>query len=139
MRIRKKSADQDFEMPLIPMIDMMFVLLLFFLVATTLKKTEKELPMKLPQSGAAIDTEQKDDTLVIGVDRNGQKYLDTNLVSTDLLMQRLAAAAAEKPDRSVRIDADVDTPYKSIVELLEMCEFNNLRNVGFHTKKDHSR
>jgi len=134
MRIKKKSADQDFEMPLIPMIDMMFVLLLFFLVATTLKKTEKELPMVLPQSGAAIDTEQKDDTLVIGIDRSGQKYFATELVSTNLMMDRLAAAAAANPMRRVRIDADVDTPYKSIVELIEMCEFNNLKNVGFHTK-----
>lgn len=134
MRIKKKSADQDFEMPLIPMIDMMFVLLLFFLVATTLKKTEKELPMVLPQSGAAIDTEQKDDTLVIGIDRSGQKYVAGDLVSTNLMMDKLAAAAAANPMRRVRIDADVDTPYKSIVELIEMCEFNNLKNVGFHTK-----
>ena len=130
----KKQPDQDFEIPLIPMIDCMFVLLLFFLVATTLKKTEKELPMQLPQSGAAIDTEQKEDMLVIGVDRNGQKYFATEPVTTELMHQRLSAAAAANPNRRVRLDADAATPYAAIVELIEMCEFNNLRNVGFHTR-----
>ena len=133
MRV-KKQPDQDFEIPLIPMIDCMFVLLLFFLVATTLKKTEKELPMQLPQSGAAVDTEQKDDMLVLGVASNGQKFFATEPVTTELMHERLAAAAAANPNRRVRLDADVATPYAAIVELLEMCEFNNLNNVGFHTR-----
>jgi biopolymer transport protein ExbD len=134
MRIRKRHADQDFEIPLIPMIDCMFVLLVFFLVATTLKRTERELPIDLPQSGAAMDLEQKEDTLVIGVDRNGQKFFGAEPVSTELLHQRLAAAALTDPNRRVRIDADVSTPYVAVVELIEICQFNNLRNVGFHTK-----
>ena len=134
MRIRKRHADQDFEIPLIPMIDCMFVLLVFFLVATTLKRTERELPIDLPQSGAAMDMEQKEDTLVIGVDRNGQKFFGAEPVSTELLHQRLSAAALANPNRRVRIDADVSTPYVAVVELIEICQFNNLRNVGFHTK-----
>jgi biopolymer transport protein ExbD len=135
MRVSKKHADQDFEIPLIPMIDCMFVLLVFFLVATTLKRTERELPIDLPQSGAALNMEQKEDTLVIGVDRNGQKFFGSEPVSTEILHQRLSAAALANPNRRVRIDADVSTPYVAVVELVEMCQFNNLRNVGFHTRK----
>jgi biopolymer transport protein ExbD len=134
MRVKNKHADQDFEIPLIPMIDCLFVLLVFFLVATTLKKTEKELPLELPQSGAGLDVEQKDDVLVIGLDKVGQKYFGSELVTTETLHQRLAAAALEKPDRRVRLDADVATPYAAVVEVVEMCQFNNLRNVGFRTK-----
>lgn len=134
MRIRKRHADQDFEIPLIPMIDCLFVLLVFFLVATTLKKTEKELPINLPLSGAAIDAEQKEDILVLSVDGKGQKYLGTEPVSTEILHQRLTAAALADPNRRVRLDADVNTPYVAVVELIELCEFNNLRNVGFRTK-----
>lgn len=134
MRVRKRHADQDFEIPLIPMIDCMFVLLVFFLVATTLKKTEKELPVDLPQSGAALDTEQKEDVLVLGVDAKGQKYFGSEPVTTEVMSQRLAAAALANPGRRVRLDADVATPYSGVIELVELCEFNNLRNVGFRTK-----
>ncbi|HEY5752780.1 MAG TPA: biopolymer transporter ExbD [Chthoniobacterales bacterium] len=134
MKVRNKHADQDFEIPLIPMIDCLFVLLVFFLVATTLKKTEKELPIDLPQSGAALDTEQKEDVLVIGLDRAGQKFFRSEPVTTEVMSQRLAAAALANPNRRVRLDADVSTPYAAVVEMIEMCEFNNLRNVGFRTK-----
>jgi len=134
MKVRNKHADQDFEIPLIPMIDCLFVLLVFFLVSTTLKKTEKELPVDLPQSGAAVDAEQMEDVLVIGVDADGQKFFGSEAVTTELLHQRLAAAALADPARRVRLDADVNTPYSAVVELIEMCEFNNLRHVGFHTK-----
>ena len=134
MRIRKKHADQDFEIPLIPMIDCLFVLLVFFLVATTLKKTEKELPINLPLSGAAIDAEQKEDVLVLSVDSKGQKFFGSEPVTTELMHQRLTAAALADPNRRVRLDADVSTPYVAVVELIELCEFNNLRNVGFRTK-----
>ncbi|PTX94716.1 biopolymer transporter ExbD [Verrucomicrobia bacterium LW23] len=133
MRI-KRQADVDFEIPLIPMIDCMFVLLLFFLVATTLKKTEKELPLKLPESGAAVDSEQKSDTIVLGLDAAGQRYFAGESVTIDNLMQRLQAASAANKDRKVRIDADVGTPFKYVVEIMEMCEFNGLRNVSFRTK-----
>ncbi|HEY5895896.1 MAG TPA: biopolymer transporter ExbD [Chthoniobacterales bacterium] len=134
MRVKNKHADQDFEIPLIPMIDCLFVLLVFFLVATTLKKTEKELPIDLPQSGAALDTEQKEDVLVIGLDRAGQKFFGSEPVTTEVMSQRLASAALANPKRRVRLDADVSTPYAAVVEMVEMCEFNNLRNVGFRTK-----
>jgi len=134
MRLRKKHADQDFEIPLIPMIDCLFVLLVFFLVATTLKKTEKELPINLPLSGAAIDAEQKEDVLVLSVDSKGQKFFGAEPVTTELMHQRLTAAALADPNRRVRLDADVSTPYIAVVELIELCEFNNLRNVGFRTR-----
>lgn len=133
MRI-KKQAEQDFEIPLIPMIDCLFVLLVFFLVATTLKKTEKELPLQLPESGVAIDTEQKSDTLVLGLGRDGQRFFAGEPVTTEVMHQRLAAAAAANPARRIRLDADVATPYAAVIETVEMCEFNGLRNVGFHTK-----
>lgn len=134
MKVKNKHAEQDFEIPLIPMIDCLFVLLVFFLVATTLKKTEKELPLELPQSGAAFDVEQKEDVIILGLDRSGQKYFGSEAVTTEILHQRLAAAALENPERRVRLDADATAPYASVVELVEMCQFNNLRNVGFRTR-----
>ena len=130
----KKAAEQDFEIPLIPMIDCLFVLLVFFLVATTLKKTDKELPVQLPESGVAVDTEQQSDTLVLGLGRGGQKFVAGEAVTTEVLHERLAAAARANPQRRVRVDADVATPYVAVIEVVELCEFYGLRHVGFHTK-----
>jgi len=114
MKVRNKHADQDFEIPLIPMIDCLFVLLVFFLVATTLKKTEKELPLELPESGAAMDVEQKEDVIVLGLNRHGQKYFGSEAVTTEVMNQHLAAAAIENPNRRVRLDADAATSYAAV-------------------------
>ncbi len=114
MKVRNKHADQDFEIPLIPMIDCLFVLLVFFLVATTLKKTEKELPLELPESGAAMDVEQKEDVIVLGLNRHGQKYFGSEAVTTEVMSQHLAGAAIENPNRRVRLDADAATSYAAV-------------------------
>ena len=131
----KKPMEESFEIPLIPMIDCMLVIIIFFLVATTLKKTEKELPMELPQSAAAVDTDQTDNPLIIGVDLKGQKYFGTEPVTTDLLYQKLALAAQANPNQRVRVDADQAVPYAYVIELVELCQFQGLKNVGLHTAK----
>ncbi|MGB8353935.1 MAG: biopolymer transporter ExbD [Chthoniobacteraceae bacterium] len=134
MRIRN-DHEENFELPLVPMIDMMFVLLIFFMVATTLKITQPELPVNLPESAAALDVKVDPGVLVIGIDRNGQKYLDGNPATTDDLHRRLQQAAAKGPDQPVRLDIDKDTRYEQIIEVLELCQFEGLKNVGFHTRK----
>ena len=67
----KKPEEEPFEIMLIPMIDCMLVIIIFFLVATTLKDRAKELPLELPESAAAASVEQTPDTLIIGVDKAG--------------------------------------------------------------------
>ena len=74
MRVRK-FEDEPFEIMLIPMIDCMLVIIIFFLVATTLKNKQKEIPLELPDAGAALTIVQPPDVFVIGVDKAGQVYL----------------------------------------------------------------
>lgn len=134
MRV-KRQEEESIEIPLIPMIDCMLVIIIFFLVATTLKTHEKELPLKLPQSAAAFNTEQEPDLLIIGVDRTGQTYLGAAQVSTERLHQRLKDASLKNPQQRIRIDGDQDTAFQNIVHVLNLCEFEGLRNVGIHTRK----
>ena len=134
MRIRN-DHEENFELPLVPMIDMMFVLLIFFMVATTLKVTQPELPVTLPESAASVDVKVDPGVLVIGIDRTGQKYLDGNPATTDDLHRRLQQAAAKSVDQPIRLDIDKDARYEQIIEVLELCQFEGLKNVGFHTLK----
>jgi len=135
MRIRKQD-DEVVEVQMAPLIDIVFLLLIFFLVATTMKKIEKELPLELPQSAAAIEQPQEEEMLILGVNKAGQKYLGSDPVGTETLHNRLREAAARDPRQRVRIDADRATPYENVVELIEFCQFEGLRNVGLHTRKD---
>ena len=55
MKIQLSESDSDDEVQMAPLIDCVFLLLIFFLVATKLKKVEPEVPIELPVSGAAIE------------------------------------------------------------------------------------
>lgn len=130
----KRPEEEAFEIPLIPMIDCMLVIIIFFLVATTLKHTEKELPIELPRADASLDREVTDQLLILGVDRAGQKYLRSRPVSTEALHSELREIARANPAQHVRIDADRLTTYQDIVEVMELCQFYGLRDIGLHTR-----
>jgi len=139
MRI-KKPEEEPFEIMLIPMIDCMLVIIIFFLVATTLKQHERELPLKLPISAAALNVEQPPNLFIIGVDKAGHAYVSTGdriePVNNERLHALIREAARANPDQHVRIDGDRDTRFEDIIHIVDLCQFEGLRNVGLHTKTD---
>jgi len=134
MRVRLEGDREDAEVQMAPLIDCVFLLLIFFLVAASLKKAHKELDIQLPHSAAAIETKSPHDTLIIEVTRDGTVYLEAEPVTTQLLHKRLRTAAAESPDRRVRIDADRRTAFQFIVQILDLCQFEGLNNVGVRSR-----
>jgi biopolymer transport protein ExbD len=139
MRIRRRRADEDPQLQMAPLIDCVFLLLIFFLLATTLKKIEKELPLELPHSAAAIDVAEEPDLLIISVDKYGRKYIGSEPMGTRALHQYIKSAARKDPYRRVRVDADEKTQYRDVIEVIELCQFEGLRDVGLHTRKDPER
>jgi len=131
---RKKNHHQEFEIPLIPMIDCMLVIIIYFLVSTTLKKMEPQLPIDLPQSGASVGVPAGEEALVIGVDAQAQRYLNGEPVTTALLHESLKSRATADPTQKIRIDADQSLPYRDLVEVIELCQFWGFKNIGLHTR-----
>lgn len=140
MRV-KKPEEEPFEIMLIPMIDCMLVIIIFFLVATTLKNHDKILPLDLPTANAALQVEQPPDLFIIGVDKQGVPYLSNGEfvgpVDTERLHQRIRQVARANPNQRVRIDGDRATRFEDIVRIVDICQFEGLKNVGLHTKSDY--
>lgn len=137
MRV-KKPEDEPFEIMLIPMIDCMLVIIIFFLVSTTMKSHEMELPVDLPAASAALEVQQQPDVFIIGVDRAGVPYLSTGdymePMDTARLTQRIAEVARANPNQKVRVDGDRGTPFEDIVRVIDLCQFEGLKNVGLHVR-----
>jgi len=133
MRVRAEE-EEEVGVQMAPLIDCVFLLLIFFLVAATLKKAHKEVEIELPHSAAAAETKSKYDTVIIEVTKDGTIYLEAQPVTQRLLHKRLREAAAENPDRRVRIDADRRTAFQHIVHVLDLCQFEGLNNVGVRTR-----
>jgi len=134
MRVRLED-DEQVEVQMAPLIDCVFLLLIFFLVATTLKKIDKELPLDLPEAAAAVSKQVVDDMTIITIDRDGNIYLGLEPVGQGFLAGKLRELAAQDPNRRIRIDADRNAPIWAAVQILDICNFENLRNVGIKTKQ----
>lgn len=140
MRFEPAEDDGTNEINMTPIIDCVFLLLIFFLVATVLKKVDKELDVELPQAAHATDrkyTEQK--LVVVGVDAEGGFYLDGQPVGLERLHARLGEIAQENPRQRVRIDGDKAASFQSLAHILDICSFEGLKNVGIHTKSPERR
>ena len=131
MRIRHEDED-GIEVQMAPLIDCMFLLLIFFLVATTLKKMEKELPVKLPFADVAVEVKEDPTTLAMGIDSQGQFYVDGNPAGRQVCLDALGKAKAS--GNKVRIDADEATPYAYIIEMMNLCKMRGVLDVQFHTR-----
>jgi biopolymer transport protein ExbD len=137
MRV-KKPEEEPFEIMLIPMIDCMLVIIIFFLVATTLKNKQQELQIELPDARAALTVVQPPDVFVIGVDKAGQVFLGGDNfmepVDTERLHRELRQVAQATPNRKVRIDADRNVRFEDVVHVMDLCAFEGLHNLGLHTR-----
>ena len=128
------------EIGLIALIDCIFFLLMFFMVATSFKQQEhnnqhKELPVVLPQSSVSLSPDSRAaEPLVIVVDRSGKFYLGDEQVSTQVLHDRLRQEAAANPQRRVRIDGDGGTAYQHIVHVMDLCQFEGLTHISMRTR-----
>jgi biopolymer transport protein ExbD len=133
--------DEAPEIGLIPLIDCIFFLLMFFMVATSFKqdkpvKPQKELPVVLPAAQASLDAARAAAApLVLAVDQKGRVYVGNERVTVQGLHDVLKREAARDPQRRIRIDGDEQVPYQHIVHVLDLCQFEGFTNIALHTRR----
>lgn len=117
-----------------PMIDAVFLLLIFFLVTTMLKKDDTSVEeIELPISRSALEVPPDDSQVVINIDAEGELYFMGEETTVQLLHEEMRALERDDPEARIRLDTDEDTPFHRVVEVLDLLAFRNLRNVGVRT------
>lgn len=132
MAVRYEDEEKP-EVQLTSMMDCIFLMLIFFLVSSQLKKIEREIPLELPVADVAREVKAAPDLVTVTVDSRGDLYVNSAPVGPAGLRAALRAAAAENPDRRIRVDGDVFAPFRSIVQVLDACQQERLTVVGIHT------
>jgi len=124
---------EDEEISLSPLIDCVFLLLIYFLVATMFKKDDKDISIDLPISRSALEMAPDDDTIMIGINKKGKLFHEG--IETDLneLKNTMRNLSIEQPDRAFRLDCDQAAPFYRVVEVLDMCQFMGFKNIGIRT------
>jgi len=131
------------------MMDCIFLLLIFFLVAATIRKKHNELPIQLPEATNEEKVTAPDDTLVVSMIPRGKGKLEYRVVTVGEAMKStggarevatlnelrliLKEAALKGPDRAVRIDADKRIPYGKVTQVIDHCQLYQLKRIGLRT------
>ena len=129
----KYEEDEKPEVSLTSMMDCIFLMLIFFLVSSQLKKIEKEVPIELPVANVAKDVKATPDLITVSVDAKGDLYVNSKPVGGQGLRNALTKAKTENPDRRIRINGDVFAPFRAVVQVLDTCQQEGLTVVGIHT------
>jgi biopolymer transport protein ExbD len=118
-----QSIEQDVRIELIPLIDVIFCILTFFILAAVAITRQTAINIDLPQ--ASTGTVQMRDMLIVSVDPIGQIYIDKNAVTRDELYQALVEYQTKNPQGLMVLYASRLSSYNDVVQVLDL-----LRSVG---------
>ena len=136
MRSHVEEEDEA-EVSMSPLIDCVFLLLIFFLVSTMIKKENKDIDINLPESESAEKQLPTNNQSVIGIDKDGNVYFEGREATVMEVHNELRTTALESPDLQIRVDVDAEVPLHKVIEIVDLCQFSNLSNVVLRTYDEH--
>lgn len=117
MRLRDRRSFTKPEVMIIPMIDIMFFLLVFFMISTLYMVNMKTVDVNLPQ---AVHAEQQTKvTYLVTIKKDGSLWLEDQPVEKDKLLREAAAQQRQNPQFTVVIRADQGLDYGQVIALLD--------------------
>ncbi len=120
IKINKGKALDSLNMT--PLIDVVFLLLIFFLVATRFAQDDRELPVQLPSAASAVPMTAEPTELVVNVDAAGQYMILGERMGLDKVESTLRRAVADNPiNQMVIIRGDRNVAFQAVVSVMDLC------------------
>ncbi len=117
---RAKKAQDEVTFQITPMIDMTFLLLIFFMVTSKLSKEQIKLDIDLPVAAAAVIPNDLSNRDIINIDGGGVYYVGNDPVSREDMAAYLKQRFEKFPPLRIYVRADRETPAKQIKEFMKM-------------------
>lgn len=128
-----RSTGGDVEINMAPLIDMTFLLLIFFAVTTSFVK---EAGIDVQRSTAATAEVRERGNIMIGVDRQGDIYMEGKKIDLRSIRPLVERALAEAPESGVVVVADRRSETGAIVKVMDQCRLAGATNVSLAAKRE---
>ena len=128
MRLRDRRAFEKPEVMIIPMIDIMFFLLVFFIMSTLYMVNLKTVDVNLPKAQTAQT--QLNVTYLVTVRKDGSLWLEDQQIDETTLLRRARAESQKNPRFAVVVRADGDINYSGVMELLDKFRKEGITRFG---------
>ena len=135
MNFRRHAEPRVLGFLIAPMVDVLMVLLVFFIVTWNFALSENELDVRVPSAAKANEPQPYVGQVVINVKANGTIVVNRQQKTVPELLDQLKKLAQLYPDQAVIVRGDEAVDYKHIVEVLDICRQADIWNVAFATGK----
>ncbi len=120
---------------LAPMIDILLLLLSFFIISWQFTKSETELNVAVPTAQEGAEPERVRGEIIINVLADGTIRVEGLAVDRDQLHDKLSAIAKQYKNQPVRMRGDGSVTYQRMVEILDTCQKAGIWNISFATQR----
>lgn len=135
MNFRRHAEPRVLGFLIAPMVDVLMVLLVFFIVTWNFALSENELDVRVPSAAKANEPQPYVGQVVINVKANGTIVVNRQQKTVPELLDQLKKLAQLYPDQAVIVRGDEAVDYKHIVQVLDICREADIWNVAFATGK----
>ena len=121
MRVRYRKPRWNSTPNMTPFIDMMFILVVFFIATSRFHEAERDENIRLARTRSSLPISTVSDLLVINIDKEGQKIVDGRVRGLEELEKIVRARHESKPDSEVVVRADTRGLVGPLAETIEIC------------------
>ena len=130
----KTYQDELPAINLTPMLDIVFNLIIFFVVGTRFIGAETKLPVKVPEVSEAGKLQPAPEKRVINVYRDGRISLDDRFLTADQLRQELTAARGRYAGLGVVVRGDAEGTFQNVATVLNACRQAGISEMGISVR-----
>jgi len=135
MPVKPQFGDEIPVLNLTPMIDVLMLLIIFFMVGTKFIESEKSLELQLPQvSDKAQPLSDAPSKKVVNVYRDGSVTLDGKAINLEQLTKRLAGARSQYKALGVLVRGDAEVDFQQVASVLNACKQAGIVDLGISVR-----
>ncbi|MAD80342.1 MAG: biopolymer transporter ExbD [Pirellulaceae bacterium] len=134
MPIKTTQSDEQPSLNLTPMIDVVFLLIIFFMAGTKFTELERKIALQVPQVADLKALSPAPERRVINVYRDGSISLDRMEVTVEQLVERLSSARGEYAQLGVVVRGDATGEFQNVASVLGACRRAGIQDMGISVR-----
>ncbi|MCC9602063.1 biopolymer transporter ExbD [Stieleria sp. JC731] len=135
---KRNRSNEDVTINLTPMIDVVFLLVIFFMVGSKFSESESSIDVSVPAVGAASPMSRVPDDRIVSLTREGQLLLNDQPVTKEQLVEQLSNEFAQYPALNVIVRADSDTSIQDYASIALLVRQTGVKKIAMAVKVDQS-
>lgn len=131
--MRKFHTEEQTQVDISPLIDMVFILLIFFMVSTTFVK---DMKLELDRPGASSATAASSKSIRVYIDNKSKVYVDGQPTRVWVLQSKVRELLKAGSTQSVLVVTDKGVPSDRLIEVVDACRLSGAKDVGVATENE---